>query len=307
MITIFYVPGTFGSTIEYVLRSHTQEYSIDPIEVLENGSMHGFKKMAHLLDVDQLEDYLKVRVNDIDIRTPIYPCQTAELEDILKIFKKYQTDNDRNILIYFDTFESGEQNLLFQYYKIAKGLHPDNPDLDYLANTRFHDFTKWNPNYQNWRDLEPWQFREWFSIFYPSKINSLIQSPKLVDENFLKISNTQILVDTKQTLTSIIDFCQLTVKKNLDDFVQEWQDKQQYILQEYKMLCTIVENTVKKQMYTWPTLNIISESIIQQKLRQHGYELKCDGLNEFPTNALDLHALLEPNWRMRTLLSWPWL
>lgn len=296
MINIFFIPGTFGSTIEYVLRSHTQEYSIDPVKVLPNGSMHGFKKIAHLTNVTQLENYLKTGTNNNNIQTTIYPFLDSELDNTLKIFEKYQNFNDRNILIYFDTFESGEQNLLFQYYKIANVTHTKF-NLDSFAKSSSHNFTGWNSNYQNWQDLQPWEFREWFSIFYPSRINFLMKSPELVDDNFLKISNTKILFDTKQTFESIINFCQLTLSKELDEFTKEWLGKQQYVLQEYKMLCTIVENTVKKQMHTWPNLNIISESIVQQKLRQQGYELKCNGLNEFPTNSLELHALLESNWR----------
>ena len=294
MINIFFLPGTFGSTVEYVLRSHTQHYSIDPVKICPDGSMHGFKKMAHITNAEELKNYFKTNNNSNNIQTIIYPFKDLELDGALKACEKYQTVDDKNILLYYDTFESGEKNLLFQYHKIAIGL---DYGLDCFADSATHDFTGWDANFDNWRDLQPWQFREWFSIFYPSRINFLIQNSKLVNDNFLKITSTNLLFNTKQTLENIINFCGLTLTKNLDVFVQEWQSKQQYILQEYTMLCTIVENTIKNQTYTWPDLNIISQSIVQQKLQQQGYGLKCDGLNKFPTDALELHSLLEPTWR----------
>jgi hypothetical protein len=258
--------------------------------------MHGLKQMAHVGNLSQLYNSLEKNWNDNNIiRTPMYPFDELELDEILEILKD-QISKDQNILIHFDTFESGEQNLLFQYYKIAYGTHVQK-GLEIFGKGYTHNFTGWNENYQHWSDLQPWEFREWFSIFYPSRINFLLQSPNLVDEDFLKISNSELLYNTKQALKNIVDFCQLTLAKDLDAFVQEWQDAQQYILQEYKMLCKIVECTVKNQLYTWPDLNIIAESIIQQKLRQQGYEIQCNGLNKFPTNSLELHALLEPNWR----------
>ena len=34
------------------------------------------------------------------------------------------------------------------------------------------------------------------------------------------------------------------------------------------------------------------EILIQKKLRDQGYEIKCDGLEEFPTDSMELHKLL---------------
>ena len=119
----------------------------------------------------------------------------------------------------------------------------------------------------------------------------------MVDDDFLVVHGSDILHNTVPTLLEIIKFCGLTVDRDLTPFVEEWQLRQQYILQEYKTVCTIVDCTIKKQPYTWTDLNIIAESIVQQQLRQHGFEIQCDGLDVFPINSLELHALLEPTWR----------
>jgi len=32
--------------------------------------------------------------------------------------------------------------------------------------------------------------------------------------------------------------------------------------------------------------------MIQNKLRESGFDILCDGLNEFPTNSIEFHKLL---------------
>jgi hypothetical protein len=301
VITIFFVPGTFGSTVEYILRSHTKEYSIDPINISVNGSMHNFEKLAHLLNLDHAKEYLENYKTPKDILTPIYPFIHHHLDEILETFKKHTTSQDQNILIYCDGFEFAEQNMLFQYYKIAVGKvwNHGPAGLEIFGGNENHNFVGWNPNYKTWRDLKSWEFREWFSMYYPGLISKWINSVDLVDDTFLTVSGNDILYNTVPTLLKILKFCNLTVNKDLTPFVEEWQSKQQYILQEYKMLSTIVDCTIKKQPYTWSNLNIIAESIVQQKLRQQGFEIQCDGLNTFPTDSLTLHTLLEPAWRTK--------
>lgn len=296
MINIFFVPGAFGSTVEYVLRSHTKEYSIDPISVSADGSMHAVKWLSHHSSLTGLKNYFENYKKPNDIVTTGYPSQDANLGEMLKESKKHITIQDRNVLIYCDGIEFAEQNLLFLYHKLAAGKVVQ-IGLGVFAGTRKHDLSGWNPTYKNWKDLQPWEFREWFSLYYPKMLVDWTSSVNLVDNSFLTVSGNDILYNTAPTFRKIIDFCNLTANKDLTTFVEEWQGKQQYILQEYKTVCTIVDCTIKKQPYTWNNLNIIAESIVQQRLRQQGFEIKCDGLNEFPTNSQDLYALLEPNWR----------
>lgn len=296
MINIFFVAGTFGSTVEYVLRSHTKEYSIDPISVSADGSMHTMKWLSHHNSLTGLKYYFENYKNSNDIVTTGYPSQDATLSEMLIESKKYITTQDRNILIYCDGMEFAEQNLLFLYHKLAAGKVVRVGLVTFTGNNK-HDFSGWNANYKTWKDLQPWEFREWFSLYYPKVLVDWSNSVNLIDNSFLPVSGNDILYNTTTTLLKIIEFCNLTVNKDLTPFVEEWQSKQQYILQEYKTVCTIVDCAIKKQPYTWTDLNIIAESIVQQRLRQQGFEIKCNGLNQFPTNSLDLHALLEPNWR----------
>jgi hypothetical protein len=141
--------------------------------------------------------------------------------------------------------------------------------------------------------MQPWQLREWFSLFYVPWTQEWIDSKHQVDDDFLILTNTEILYDTEHSVKKIMAFCQLTEKPGLSDFVQHWQSKQQYIIDEFDLLDKIVTNTIANQPMSWPTINIIAEAIVQQRLRVHGYEIRCDGLDQFPTDSQILYNLLE--------------
>ena len=85
----------------------------------------------------------------------------------------------------------------------------------------------------------------------------------------------------------------MTKKNGLDNFASQWQNAQQYILDEYKLINTIVDQTIKKQDYNWKLLHPVAEAMIQNKLRTHGFEIRCNNLNVFPTNSIDLYNLLD--------------
>jgi hypothetical protein len=82
-------------------------------------------------------------------------------------------------------------------------------------------------------------------------------------------------------------------KTELTQFCNKWTKAQQYIVDEYRLIDSIVSSILDNEDYNWPALNIIAESIIQKRLRDAGYELKCYNLNTFPTNSKTLANLLE--------------
>lgn len=286
MIHVFFVPGMFGSTIEYVLSDFTNELTPTNATIANDGSMHTFKKQNHpasklMLGTMQLEE----------INTPIYPFKDLHLPTILESYPI--AEHDHCILIYAKSLKEAEQNMLFQYYKIACGLgHGLSIFYGSRANAKT-DVSGWNQNYTDYSDLAPWEFREWFSIFYPAWTQEWQDSYKQVPEHWLKLSLDDILNNTKSIFEDVINYCSLTKKRELDDFATQWRQAQNYILDEYVLIDCIVDLTIKKQDYHWKPLHVIAEAMIQKKLRDKGFEIRCDGLNTFPTNSIDLYNLLE--------------
>jgi hypothetical protein len=289
MINVFFVPGMFGSTLEYVLSNYTYEHSPISAEICDDGSMHSYKKQAHFGNIDFIKQFASNR-SLYNIVTPIYPFKKSHLPEILLNFNP--TDLERNILIYAESLRSAELNILFQYYKIASGFVIKH-GLGIFSRNHSHNIVNWNANYTSWDQMKPWEWREWFSLFYVVWTQEWQQSCNQVPEYFLKIKNTDLLFDTESTLTKLIDFCNLTVRPGLAEFVQEWQRRQQYIVDEFELLDQIVTQTVANREFSWQPVNLVAEAIVQQRLRSAGYEIRCDGLNTFPTDSKTLYNLLE--------------
>ena len=288
MINVFFVPGMFGTTIEYVLRNFTEEHNPIDAFICSDGSMHSFKKEAHFANLNSISFGLSEQ--DFAITTPIYPFKDAHLPEIIERY--HQTiDSDYNILLYADSIRAAELNILFQFYKIAQGK-VTNRGLDIFSGGINDNILQWNTTYKSWRDMKRWEWREWFSLSYIEWISEWQISKEQVTESFLKIKNTDLLFNTEQTFYEIIDFCNLTPKHGIKQFADKWQAFQQYIVDEFDRIDQIITYTVECLDYSWPSLSIVSEAIIQQKLRSLGYEIQCNSLDIFPTDAKTLYSLL---------------
>lgn len=289
MIHVFFVPGMFGSTIEYIVKSYSNELTPVDGKILADGSMHSFRKSAHFRDIGYINNFFESN-SIVEVTTPIYPFKQHHLPEILEYFNKYTIVNDPCILIHATDVRAAELNMLFQYHKISTGL---GAGLDIFCNGNEHNITAWNSNYTHWSQMRPWQLREWISLFYVRWCQEWIESPRCVDSRFLTIKNTDFLFDTVATANKIFDYCNLTQKSGLDDFLSVWQTAQQYIVDEFNLLDQIVECAIANQSLEWQPINIIAEAIVQQRLRAKGYEIRCDGLDTFPTDAIIFNTLLE--------------
>jgi hypothetical protein len=258
-------------------------------KILADGSLHSFVKSAHLMGMEHIDNFFKSR-DIVDVTTPTYPFKQQKLPEILEYFSQYDTVNDSCILMYADSVRSAELNMLFQYYKISIGL---DYGLDIFCNNSNHDIALWDSNYTHWKQMKVWQLREWISLFYEPWVHEWIDSAQQVGHRFLTVKNTDLLFDPIETVKRIFKHCNLTQKPELDIFLYQWQQAQQYIVNEFNLLDQIIDHTIAGQTLEWKPINIISEAIIQQRLRAKGYEIRCDGLDIFPTDAIMFNSLLE--------------
>jgi len=291
MIVIPFVPGTFASTIEYAIRNFTVEYEQDRIfsEILPDGSMHGFNKMLHTLDGVLLQTDLNKSRGTNKILTPIYPLTDMHAIPALELISKSVSEVDVLIFPYIHDIEHSEINMLFQYHKITMGLRPGLGDF---CGENQHNIVDWNRNYNHWTDMQPWELREWLSIFYVGWVQEWMSVVNFITTG-LKISTYDLLNSPEQSFRKIIEYCKLTVSGDIKSFATSWRAKQQYVLDEYNLINDIIDAVIESRNLSWTKLNIIAESIIQQKLRSRGFEIRCWELNEFPTDAKTLGSLLE--------------
>ena len=133
-----------------------------------------------------------------------------------------------------------------------------------------------------------------------------------VDNTYLKEINRSIdhlYIDSKE-LWYNGEYCLQRIFKYLNRTIvderlphwrnvyREWQSTQIKILQFDWYLPTIVDSIVNNYNFDLDFLNLtlIQEGVIQGHLiRDHNLNLKCYGLEKFPSNTRDLHLLLEEN------------
>ena len=147
--------------------------------------------------------------------------------------------------------------------------------------------------------MRRWELREFFSLFYIGWINHWIEAPSFAPNNWLKISTDEILNNSRDTFTKICNFIDEFDDSKITEFNKfsdSWPNKQAYLIEEINLVNKIVGSVVSDQeMIAWDPswLCIWSEAMIQRKLRDSGYNLKCSGLDTFPTNSIQLYELLE--------------
>ena len=207
MIHVFFVPGMFGSTLEYVLRNYSNEYTSVDADVLPDGSMHSFDKECHPTRQSEIDLQLKL-INNDSITIPIYPFQTLHLPEILEKYTEYINGASKEILVYAADTRDAELNMLFQYHKIATGSYQQG--LDIFCSGNEYDITNWNIDYKNWNEMQQWQLREWISLFYVAWVQEWIESQHQVGANFYKVSNIEILENLPRVARDIFQHCDLT-------------------------------------------------------------------------------------------------
>ena len=111
----------------------------------------------------------------------------------------------------------------------------------------------------------------------------------------LKISDNEYLVSIKSTL-SIYNLTKYFESKGVEiefkgnSFVENIK-LQKYINQD--TICNqIIDTILTDKFMAWDPLPLPSESYVQWKLRELGYEIRCHGLDIFPTTSVQLKELL---------------
>jgi len=281
MIVVLFPAGGFGSTIEYCLRQFSNELTKIEASVMENGSLHSYKKEFHPVTV---QEFLKNKDIAFEIATPTYPGldYSTPLETVNLLLNKIKSD-DKVILINFDTIDMAERNQLFSYHKIPNFI-------DFVLKDKY---INWDPEYKSFNDLKVYEIREALS-FYIDRQKDYLEVSRNKIKNCMYVTPNDILFDFKNTILKIIKYCNLTIdeSKNINDFYKIWFSKQQYILNEFEIVNRVIDKITSGEYFSWEPISMVGEAIIQSRLRQNGIEIACFNLDIFPTNTTDLQKVI---------------
>lgn len=138
-----------------------------------------------------------------------------------------------------------------------------------------------------------WQLREMISFEHDSSLIDDYQP--VVDDQVINVPVRQLVHNFQNTIVDILQRLKLPIAHNdqFDRIKNEWLCHEQFINTD--LICQdIVTRTLLGQNFSWKStdLTVIDEAFVQYQLRNKNFEMRCHGLDTFPTNSVQLKELL---------------
>jgi hypothetical protein len=304
-VPIVYSPGSYGTYLEWALVSLT---STDPVanSVTATGSSHRYaghggnyihrwkpesptQEFYHRPDYDWSQGYpkfvrlhpkittqdsvdktLETLLNDVDQIVYLYPNKDCVLLTInnmyYKIWGNWWEHHVNNVFNKDDLYGRWGLDLTVSADQIPNWIK-----REFLS---FYLMPSWLDQV-NWYHLDRWSNQRCHVVL----VNDLLYN----FENTLQRLQKLLNLDFCHSVESLLPIHQKNIKA------------QRYLSQD--SICTqIVTSTVNGTLYDWSNqmITLPSEAWVQWQLRNLGFEIRCDGLDIFPTNSLQLKELLYP-------------
>lgn len=291
-IPIAYLAGTYGTYLQWCLTNLTDTNElISPFMATGSSHNHTFHNIGHWLEIDQFDEFVK-------------ESPTAKFARFHPKIKQQDSASLR-----LNTVCELVSHMIYIY-----------PDRDSVLLTINNVFTKVWDNYwdsfsistiakdkiyQNWpvdpnlalSDIPVWIHREFLSLYLmPAWFDQvewyhpdIWSNPKCCI-----ITVRELLVNFQKTLEKISQYCQIKYARPIEDLLpfHEQNLKNQKYLHHDAVCMNIVQAVIHNKDLSWQPLSLPSEAWIQWRLRELGYEIRCHGLDIFPTNSVQLKELL---------------
>lgn len=297
-LVIAYNGGAYGTYLEWAINSlTTTDEIVAPFTVSgpQKGNSHRTKLGKQLLNISEWRKYV---CSDKEYPTIRMHPKTLSHESVKHNLEEILKDTSKVVLIYPDP----AHELLCINNFMSKVWNVKNPFEGPLREINLDDIYKNFPVSRDTptSDIPRWILREHLSYYLVPAWRSQVDwflPDNWQHENCLVVFIDELLYNFESTVKRLQTFAGLDFKRDISDlreFHQQMLGLQIYIEQN-KLCASIVDSVVDNDLYLeWDDLSLASESWIQWKLRELGYELKCNDLNCFPSNTTDLKRLLDP-------------
>lgn len=289
---ILYNGGAYGTYLEWVLTTLTEVSTEISSPLTSTGSSHLFE--GNYLGSPNSPKWIR-SVEETNFFQFARAHPKVHQEDSIRDKINVSLESFDRIIFCYPDQKSILLNINNAFSKIYK---------DWLKN-RLKDPVFAENLYANWiidpvalpKDIPTWIIREMLSYnlipswksevewFFPNTYSH----PKC---KFVFISD--LLYNFKKVMLEIQEFCQLDFKTDINELLphhDQMLSLQKYLNQDE--LCTnIIDSLITTQPMEWDNLPIPSQSWIQWQLRNLGYEVRCNGLDIFPTNSVQLQELI---------------
>jgi len=284
---VAYNAGAYGTYLEWCLTTLSSVDNIVP-PFTNTGSSHAFVG-NHLVDINGWKTF----------RSESAACQFVRLHPKTK--QHESLDDNMNYLC--DTADS------------VVYLYPDRESILFLLNnyiykTRHdcweHDFIPdIDKIYKHWpvdnhttiSNIPNWIKREFLSLYLmPSWFDQVewYHPARWSHPKCCVITVNQLLYDFENVINQIKMHCNLKFEKDVAELLpyHEQNLKLQKYANQDQLGNQIISAVINHQMFEWENLTLTSESWVQWQLRNLGHEIRCHGLDTFPTNSVQLKELL---------------
>ena len=251
------------------------------------GNSHLFRGL-HLININGWREYVN-NTHQYSKLVRLHP-RTSEEESVVKTINEVLESVNRAIVIYH-----AEDYLLLalnnKFEKILAHGWLVEWQADFVDN-----LLNWNKS--NLNEMEPWELREFLSLYIYQQHNSETKYKDMctyVNPKVYKLDIHDLINNFKDTIINLLCYCKLPlIRNNFDEVCQEWIALQKHIEKD-KIVNTIVDSIINNYTFTWAdqNLTLVDEAIVQMRLRElHKLDLLCYNLNVFPTNTNNLRKLL---------------
>ena len=292
-LTIAFNGGAYGTYLEWVLNSLMADGEIQrPFTHL--GNSHDSKLGHHLGDIEKFRSYLGS--NDCFQTCRLHP-KIRKDEDLHNNLEFLLAHTSPVILLYPD--REHELMCVCNYMtKIWQGDAYDGP-MAYVNADDIYQGYDIKPG-TDLRTIPVWVRREHMSFNLFTSWHDQVEwyfPDRWYDPRLMIVTTKELFDDFTGTLTRIKNFWGVQkYNRNIHDMMSFHNDMIQ-LQQHYgkDQLCARILQSVTTeidQQFDFDNLCMISQAWIQYQLRLNGYELRCNGLNEFPQNTETLRNLI---------------
>lgn len=304
---IAYPPGCYGTWVHWVLGHLSGSINEPGLPFSSNGDAHWDGGKLHLSNVDQFRDNIFDLPSDSMYR--IHPFSknsklaTDNIQWITETLGKtvYLYAGIESTIWILNARADKVFNMHhpFEYYFSKKFLNNStgSEDLEFMYQNHTEMLARWPREFDDQDTLERWIIREYLSmIMYDALCESMTidQNEEIMKLDLLAVDVVDLRDDFPETIRKIAKYLDMDVdldEKILSDLYAKWQVTQPHFFKD-KLIHDIVESTVNDLPMSWSNLTLVDEVMIQHLLRKRKFEIKCHGLNTFPTNTKQLRDMM---------------
>lgn len=288
-VAITFVGGAYGTYLEWCLTTLTSDSAVQ-LPFTSVGNSHLFAG-NHLKNITGWKKYLEssnkfafARMHPKTFETDSlsenmdYICKTAE--SVIYLYP----GKDTMLLCINNYFSKIWTD--WQIYQFSSHIDP-------------------KAIYNNWpveagtsiKDIDVWIMREFLSFYLiPAWMNQVewYHIDHWSNPKCFVVTVTDLIYNFESSIQQICNHANITPVRPIADLLPYHSQNlklQQHLTQD-QTCNNIIQSVIDRTDISWAPLSLPSESWVQWELRNQGFEIKCNGLDIFPTNSVQLRELL---------------